>query len=125
MDYQKYVFAKEYLKDYNGRRAAIVSALDPADADDILNDPYVASLVLESIESQMRAVNITKTWLLEELVSNHKIARHAGKITASNAALGLIGRHCDVDAFAADKVQLSGDKELIERLKKGRNVSGK
>jgi len=56
-----------------------------------------------------------------EAVDNHLIARQQGNISASNTSLGIVAKHTFVDAFAAEKVEVSSDKEVMERLMRGRN----
>src|SRR5699024_12369920 len=66
------------------------------------------------------ALPISAEWLLYEMVDNHKLARQAGNLSASNKALELIGKMAVVDAFAADKIELKVGEELAERLIRGR-----
>ena len=50
------------------------------------------------------------------MVDNHRIARQQGNITASNTALNMVGKHKRVDAFAADKIKVSTDADVMDRL---------
>ena len=59
---------------------------------------------------------IDADWLLNEMVDNHMIARQQGNITASNTALNMVGKHKRVDAFAADKIKVSTDADVVDRL---------
>jgi len=58
--------------------------------------------------------------VLMEAVDNHMIARQQGNISASNTALGLCAKHKMVDAFAAEKIEVNSDKDIMERLQRGR-----
>lgn len=117
---KKKVFTVEYLKDFNCGRAAIVAGFDPGDAEELLADPEVARAITQALDDRMEIANIDAGWLLQQLVENHYIARQEGKLSASNAALKSIGQHAKVDAFAAEKIELSTDRELAERLQRAR-----
>ena len=62
-----------------------------------------------------------------EVVDNHMLARQAGNLPASNTALNLIAKHTMVDAIASDKMNLNihGDKDVMERLQRGRERARK
>ena len=72
-------------------------------------------------------MNIDAEWLLYELVDNHRIARQHGNISASNTALGTIAKHVTVDALAKQKIEIDDvtDRELLERLQRGRQRMNK
>lgn len=116
----KKIFITEYLKDFNGPRAAVVAGYDPGDAEELLQDLEVARAITRALDDRMDMANIDKAWLLQQLVENHFIARQEGKHSVSNQALKMIGQHAKVDAFAAEKIELSTDKDLAERLKRAR-----
>ena len=77
---------------------------------------HIGNILAGKLEASM----IDAEWLLMEFVDNHLIARSEGKIAASNTALVNIGKHAKVDAFAAEKVIVAGDKEVMERLLRAR-----
>lgn len=113
-------FVIEYVKDFAARRAAEASGY-AADTGYTLRDkPHIASAISYVLSSRLEASHIDAEWVLMEAVDNHLIARQRGNITASNTALNLIAKHVFVDAFAAEKVEVSSDKEIMERLLRGR-----
>ena len=59
-------------------------------------------------------------WLLKEMRDNHYLARQAGELSASNAALKMIAGHTLVDANATTKVEVIGEDELVRRLSASR-----
>ena len=63
---------------------------------------------------------LTADDILGELWDNHRIARQQGNIAASNAALALLCKHKRVDAFAADKLNVTTDADIVDRLNAGR-----
>jgi hypothetical protein len=113
-------FVIEYTKDFDARRAAKASGY-AADSGYTLRDkPLVAVAIQRVIEQRLDASQIDAEWVLMEAVDNHYIARQRGLISASNTALTLVAKHVFVDAFAAEKVEVNSDKEVMERLLRGR-----
>ena len=75
----------------------------------------------EILEDRADESDITAEWLLYEAVDNHRIARAAGNLSASNIALNIIAKHRNIDAFTADKMVIAGDAEVMARLLRGRH----
>lgn len=120
-------FVREYVKDFAPRRAAEASLHDPDEGSKMLRDPAVMAALERIMTEAADDLGIDAEWLLMELVDNHRIARHQGNISASNAALLTIAKHVSVDALASDKqdILIAGEKELLERLKRGRMRNAK
>lgn len=113
-------FVIEYCKDFSPRRAAEASGFDPDYGYTLLKKEPIAEAIDRILESRLEASNIDAEWVLMEAVDNHMIARQSGNISASNTALNMIAKHVFVDAFAAEKVEVNSDKEIMERLLRGR-----
>lgn len=113
-------FVIEYCKDFAARRAAEASGFAPDSGYKLLEREDVAAAIDRVLAIRLDASNIDAEWLLMEAVDNHLIARQCGKLAASNTALNLIAKHVFVDAFAAEKVEVSTDKDVMERLLRGR-----
>lgn len=113
-------FVVEYTKDYSARRAAEASGFNPDSGYDLRDRPDVVAAIQWVLSQRLETANIDAEWLLMEAVDNHLIARQQGKLAASNTALGIIAKHVFVDAYAAEKVEVSSDKEILERLMRGR-----
>ena len=113
-------FVIEYCKDFSPRRAAEASGYAPDSGYEILKREPIAAAIDRILESRLEASNIDAEWVLMEAVDNHMIARQSGNITASNTALNMIAKHVFVDAFAAEKVEVNSEKEIMERLLRGR-----
>ena len=118
-------FVIEYTKDFDARRAATASGYAPDTGYQMLNKEQIGVAIDRILQQRLDNCHITAEWLLMEAVDNHTIARQNGNISASNTALGLIGKHIHVDAFAKDKVDLTVNtsKEVMERLLRGRRRS--
>jgi phage terminase small subunit len=117
----KYInFVIEYCKDFNARRAAQASGFEPDSGYGILKVDEVEKAIQRVLMSRLDASHIDAEWVLMEAVDNHLIARQTGNITASNTALNLVAKHTFVDALAAEKVEVSSDHEIMERLLRGR-----
>lgn len=127
LDIQRITFVVEYLKDFNARRAAEAAHYSSPDYGYklIKDDELVKKAITLVTMRRMQESDIDAEWLLYEAVDNHRLARQAGNLSASNAALQLVGKIATVDAFAADKLELLGDKELVDRLNRGRKRAAK
>jgi phage terminase small subunit len=114
-------FVIEYCKDFASRRAAEASGYAADSGYKLLEKPEIAKAVERVVLSRLESSHIDAEWVLMEAVDNHMIARQAGNITASNTALNMVAKHMFVDAYAAEKVEVNSDKEIIERLRRGRS----
>lgn len=109
-------FVVEYVKDFAAGRAAEASGFAREHGHSLLKKDDISAAIERIIQRRLEANMIDADWLLTEMVDNHLIARQQGKITASNTALSLVGKHKRVDAFAADKIKVSTDADVVERL---------
>lgn len=113
-------FVIEYTKDFSPRRAAEASGYQPDTGYQLLHREPIAEAIDKILESRLDASHIDAEWVLMEAVDNHMIARQQGNISASNTALGICAKHKMVDAFAAEKIEVNSDKEIMDRLLRGR-----
>ena len=111
-------FAIEYSKDFNARRAAVVTGYESDSGYALAKREDVQQCLNLMLVNRLESSHIDAEWVLMEAVDNHLLARQDGNITASNTALGLIAKHTMVDALASDKLNLNvqGDREVMERL---------
>lgn len=109
-------FVVEYIKDFAPRRAAEASGFAADMGYKLLDEPEISEAIEYIIQQRLEVNQIDADWLLTEMVDNHMIARHQGNITASNTALNMVGKHKRVDAFAADKIKVSTDADVMDRL---------
>ena len=113
-------FVIEYCKDFGARRAAQASGFSPDSGYTLLEREDVKSAINHVLAQRLEASHIDAEWVLMEAVDNHLIARQQGNISASNTSLNLVAKHVFVDAFAAEKIDVNSDKEIMERLQRGR-----
>lgn len=113
-------FVVEYTKDFAARRAAEASGFSPDTGYQLLQREDIQEAISHVLEQRLDAAAIDAEWVLMEAVDNHMIARQQGNISASNTALNLVAKHVFVDAFAAEKVEVSSDKEVMDRLMRAR-----
>lgn len=114
-------FVVEYVKDFNAARAAERAGYaNPAYGNALLEEEDVQALIHWYIDETKKDAKISAEWVMWEAVDNHRIARQQGNLSASNAALKLIGQLTSVDAFAAEKVTHSLDEDVVDRLTRGR-----
>lgn len=113
-------FVIEYCKDFSARRAAEASGYSPDNGYAQAQKEHIAAAIQRVLAMRLDASHIDAEWVLMEAVDNHLIARQRGNIPASNTALNLVAKHVFVDAFAAEKVEVNSDKEVMDRLLRGR-----
>lgn len=109
-------FVVEYIKDFAPRRAAEASGYSADYGYRLVDEPDVSAAIEYIIQQRLEVNMIDADWLLNEMVDNHMIARQQGNITASNTALNMVGKHKRIDAFAADKIKVSTDADVVDRL---------
>jgi len=109
-------FVVEYMKDFAPRRAAEASGFASDKGYALLKEPEVVSAIEYIIQKRLEVNQIDADWLLFEMIDNHMIARQNGNLAASNRALSMVGKHKRVDAFAADKIKVSTDADVVDRL---------
>ncbi len=117
---KKAMFVVEYIKDFAPRRAAEASGYAADTGYKLLTEPDVSAAIEKVIQQRLEENMIDADWLLNEMVDNHLIARQQGNITASNTALNMVGKHKRIDAFAADKIKVSTDSDVVDRLEAAR-----
>lgn len=110
------LFVIEYIKDGGVQRASEISGFSPETGYRYLKQENIQNAITSIMQFRIEDALIDADWHLGELVDNHMIARQQGKIAASNAALLQIGKHKRVDAFAADKIKVSTDADVVDRL---------
>ncbi len=113
-------FVIEYVKDFSPRRAAEASGFNRDHGYELLKRDDISNVINYILSQRLEASHIDAEWVLMEAVDNHMIARQQGNISASNTSLNLVAKHVFVDAFAAEKVEVNSDKEIMERLVRGR-----
>ena len=115
-------FVIEYSKDWNARRAAKASGYEPDSGYRLAQEDDIQAAIAAILSHRLDSSHIDAEWVLMEAVDNHRIARQADNISASNTALNLIAKHTMVDALASDKLNMNvqGDQAVMERLMRGR-----
>ena len=119
-DHKDINFVIEYVKDFSKSRAAEAAGYSPTYGASLVQRPEIAAAIDRVLTDRLQASDIDAEWLLMEAVDNHMIARQRGKLSASNTALNIIAKHVFVDAYAAEKVEVTSDKEVMERLLRAR-----
>lgn len=121
LDPQRCNFVIEYCKDWSPRRAAEASGFSPDYGYTLRDEPAIVTVITHILSKRLEASHIDAEWVLMESVDNHLIARQQGNISASNTALNLVAKNILVDSFSAEKIDVSSDREIMERLLRGRN----
>ncbi len=124
-DPRKANFVIEYSKDFDARRAAVASGFGAEKGYKLREEPAIEAALFEILQHRLNSSHIDAEWVLMEMVDNHILARQNNNLSASNTALKMVGQHAMVDAFAAEKVQVSGDEQIKERLLRARSRKNK
>ena len=109
-------FVVEYMKDFAPRRAAEASGFAADAGYELIKEEDISKVIETVLQQRLEATMIDTDWVLYEMVDNHLIARQQGNISASNTALNMICKHKRIDAFAADKIKVSTDADVVDRL---------
>lgn len=117
---QEATFAVEYVKDFMVGAAAERTGITSRQAEKMFNDIRVQEVIRNQLQLRNEMSQIDAEWVMWEAVDNHRIARQSGNLNASNKALEMIGKMATVDAFAAEKVKVTVDEGVLERLNRGR-----
>lgn len=91
-------FVEEYLVDLNGtaaaRRAGYSAKSAKGSAAELLRDfPAVIAAVDRGLAERAKRTELTADWVLDQLKTNHELARAHQDFGASNKALELLGKH--------------------------------
>ena len=113
-------FLIEYIKDFNATAAAQRAGYSPASAAGLVDRPDVQTALNRVLSNRLDMALIDAAWLKTQFVENHELARQSGNVPASNNALTQLAKFNDIDAFAAEKLTVSSDAELAERVERGR-----
>lgn len=114
------LFIIEYLKDCDHRRAAVAAGREADEGYKLFKRPDIHEKLCEILCMRLDASHIDAEWALGEAVDNHRIARQMGNITASNTALNMVMKHKNVNAFAAEKIEVKEVSTVQEALLKSR-----
>ena len=108
-------FVNEYLKDRNGKQAAIRAGYSPKTANEqasrLLTNVNVADAVKSKSKKIADKAEITAEWVLKELKKQYQSASDSDEKQYALKALELMGKHTGVGAFK-DKLELSGSLTL-------------
>jgi hypothetical protein len=110
------LFFSEYIKDRSPRRAAEAVGLNPETGYSITQRTDFHDALQEYVSQSIHNTTIDAAWHLAKCVDVTEIGLQTGQLGAVNSALGMVGRHKSVDAFAADKVKVTTDGDVRDRL---------
>ncbi len=141
------LFVSEYLLDLNATKAAIRAGYSSKTAHScgprLLDNAAVAAAIAAAKQTRSEATNIDAAWVLRQAVqvyqrcvqeirpvvhpkTRQQLKDEQGQplfsfnASAANRALEIIGKHCDVAAFAPEKLAVSGGLSVAEILMAGR-----
>lgn len=109
----------EYSVDFNVARAARTLSLPVGKAKEMLEDELAKEAIGKILARRRDISDVDHQWVLEQLVTNHHLARQEGNIAASNTALHHLMRHRTIDAMASEKLDVNVGT-VQERLARAR-----
>ena len=114
-------FILEYVKDFNAIRAAVVCGMEPEFGYEVKKRPALIAAIEVILARRIESQDIDPDWVLMEAMENVYISRQKGQMAASNSALNIVAKHCNVDAYAADKIKIDTADDVVQRLKRARD----
>ena len=118
-------FAMEYVKHYQHRAAAVMCGYDPDRGSTLIKQENIHAAV-EMMRDQIWDNSLIDTqWLIEEAVDLIRVAKFEGKLSVVLQGLNFLGKTAPIDAFAAEKVHMVTDDEMVARLIRGRRREAK
>lgn len=109
-------FVIEYCKDTDIHRAAAACGIESNRAFELRTDPEVNMQIQRVLQTRLTTQDITPDWLMQELYYVHLLALQQGKLSVSLQTLKTLGALGKVDAYAAEKVELKSDRDVVDRL---------
>ena len=143
-------FIEEYLIDLNATAAAIRAGYSPRTARAIacenLAKPDIQEAIAKAKIERSEATKIDAEWVLKQavelfercmqhvrpaknpktgkpLIDDDGNALYVFNTGGAARALELVGKHVSVAAFNKDRLEISGEISLVERLQRGRDRS--
>jgi len=110
------MFVTEYVKDNATQRAAEAAGYTRDYGATLKEKPQVKDAIEHILTQRMESNLVDADTLMKEMWDNHKLARQMGNLAASNQALNQLAKHKRVDAFAAEKIKVSTDADVVDRL---------
>lgn len=96
-------FVREYLIDMNATQAARRAGYSEKTANEqgnrLLANVSVANAIAQAMGERADKCDIDALWVLREAKATYEAARALDKLSEANTALGLIGKHVNVNAF--------------------------
>lgn len=117
-----YIFAMEYVKDFNARRAATVTGRNADSGYNIRDKKEVQTVVELFVIEQAKRLGMSADDILTNYADIYRIAMQTGNLNAALKANDGLAKLKPIDAYASSRVDmvLSSDSEMIERIRAGR-----
>ena len=98
---QSSIFVSEYLKDFNGRQAAIRAGYSPQSAEKtayrLLKEPSIKELVAEQIRAKVARSSVTSDWIVAQLKNEAQFDgegfSHGARVTALATLAKIMGMY--------------------------------
>lgn len=113
-------FALEYTQDFDLIRACRAVGVTGVHVERLMEDERIAEAIRAIMLNRQCAGDLNVTTVKEEMLSMYYITKQTANYGQALKALDMIAKHCHVDAYAAQKVAISGDEQIALILQKGR-----
>lgn len=120
LTHQEFCFIVHYVKDNSPRRAAEAAGWSADYGYKVREREHVDAAIVHVLATMLDDALPDAEALAWEMYDNVIIGRQTGNLAASNTALNMLAKHKKVDAYAADKIKVTTDADVVDRMVAGR-----
>mgnify|MGYP003640650669 CR=1 FL=1 len=113
-------FVLEYCIDMDIHRVATACNIRAEEAFELRQREDVSKVIQAQMQDRFTSYEITAETLMQDFYRLYHVAMQQGKLPTAVQALDRVARLGLVDAYAAEKVVLKSDRDVVERLMRER-----
>lgn len=118
------LFVAEYLKDFNGCQAAIRAGYSEKRGRqagyELLQRPHIQEAIQKAVDKRAKKIGLSAEKVLESIERVAEAAESTEEYSSALKGYELLGKHLKL---FTDKIELSGNVALAEKLKEARERS--
>ena len=121
------LFVLEFAKDLDVLRAAQAIQISVDTAYEWLGEDKITAAIRNVMLKRAEQYRVDPEWLMQEWQDLYELCKQHRAFSTAVQCLKEMGRLGTVDAYAPEKVELKGDREIVEKLARARNrkITGK
>lgn len=109
-------FVLEYCIDMDIHRVAAACNINAEQAFELRQREDVSAVIQQILRDRFTPYEITADVLMQDFYRLSHVAMQQGKLPTALQALDRVARLGMVDAYAAEKVELKSDRDVVDRL---------